>query len=185
MRTILLFLIVFTLFSTLQAQNKVEITEIKPFHYVYMEFEDFDYFEDFNEYLHQLMQEIKNQGLSSSIQGNLLAILFNSPIQKTRLDKVVGLGFQISKETSVKTPLKKRQYNFKKIAKIMQTGYLGQIDNVIGPYIEEKNLEVIGPPLVKMIDIPNQDRPDLLRAEFIIPVRNRNNQSQEKNKNRK
>ena len=59
----------------------------------------------------------------------------------------------------------------------MQTGYLGQIDNVIGPYIEEKNLEVIGPPLVKMIDIPNQDRPDLLRAEFIIPVRNRNNQS--------
>ena len=183
MRTILLFLIVFTLFSTLQAQNEVEITEIKPFHYVYMEFEGFDHFEDFNEYLPQLMQEIKNQGLSSSIQGNLLAILFNSPIQKTRLDTVVGLGFQISKETSVKTPLKKRQYNFEKIAKIMQTGYLGQIYNVIGPYIGEKNLEVIGPPLVKMIDIPNQDRPDLLRAEFIIPVRKRNNQSQEKNQN--
>jgi len=177
MRTILLFLTVFTLFILLQAQNEVKITEIKPFHYVYMEFEDFDYFEDFNEYLHQLKQEINNQGLSSSIQGNLLAVLFNSPIQKTRLDAVVGLGFQISKEISVKIPLKKRQYNFKKIAKIMQTGYLGQIDNVIGPYIEEKNLEVIGPPLVKMIGIPNQDRPDLLRAEFIIPVRNRNKQS--------
>ena len=177
MRTILLFLTVFTLFILLQAQNEVKITEIKPFHYVYIEFEDFDYFEDFNEYLHQLKQEINNQGLSSSIQGNLLAVLFNSPIQKTRLDAVVGLGFQISKEISVKIPLKKRQYNFKKIAKIMQTGYLGQIDNVIGPYIEEKNLEVIGPPLVKMIGIPNQDRPDLLRAEFIIPVRNRNKQS--------
>ena len=37
MRTILLFLTVFILFSTLQAQKKVEITEIKPFHYVYME----------------------------------------------------------------------------------------------------------------------------------------------------
>jgi effector-binding domain-containing protein len=183
MRTILLFLTVFTLFITLQAQNEVELTEIKPFHYVYMEFEDFDHFEDFDEYLHQLKHEIKNQGLSSSIQGNLLAILFNSPIQKTRLDTVVGLGFQISKETSVKIPLKKRQYNFKKIVKMMHTGYLGQIYNVIGPYIEEKSLEVIGPPLVKMIEIPNKDRPDLLRAEFIIPVRKRNKQSQEKNQN--
>ena len=183
MRTILLFLIVLTLFSLLQAQNEVEITEIEPFHYVYMEFEDFDYFEDFYKYLHKLMKEIKNQGLSSSIQGNLLAILFNSPIQKTRLDTGVGLGFQISKEASVKNPLKKRQYNFKKVAKKMHTGYLGIIYNVIGPYLGEKNLEVIGPPLVKIIGLPNKDRPDLLRAEFIIPVRKRNNQSQEKNQN--
>ena len=65
----------------------------------------------------------------------------------------------------------------------MHTGYLGQIYNVIGPYLGEKNLEVIGPPLVKMIGIPNKDRPDLLRAEFIIPVRKRNDQSQEKNHN--
>ena len=148
-----------------------------------MEFEDFDHFEDFDEYLHQLKQEIKNQGLSSSIQGNLLAILFNSPIQKTRLDTGVGLGFQIPEETSVKTPLKKRQYNFKKVARKAHTGYLGLIYNVIGPYLGEKNLEVIGPPLVKMIDMPNKDRSDLLRAEFIIPVQKRNNQSQEKNQN--
>ena len=183
MRTILLYFIVFTFFVTLQVQNEIELTEIKPFHYVYMEFEDFDHFEDFDECLHQLMQEVKNQGLSSSIQGNPLAFLFNSPIQKTRLETVVGLGFQIPKETSVKSPLKKRQYNFKKIAKKMHTGYLGEIYNVIGPYLVEKNLEVIGPPLVRMIGIPNKDRPDLLRAEFIIPVRKRNDQSQEKNHN--
>jgi len=39
MRSIFLFFIVFILFVTLQAQNEIELTEIKPFHYVYMEFE--------------------------------------------------------------------------------------------------------------------------------------------------
>ena len=48
MQTILLFLITCTFFCILQAQNQVEITEIKAFHCVYMEFESFNYFEENN-----------------------------------------------------------------------------------------------------------------------------------------
>ena len=177
MRTILLFLIVFTLFSLLQAQNEVEITEIKPFHYVYMGFKGYSRFEDFNKYLPQLMQEIKNQGLPSSIRGNLLAVFFETPFQKSKRDVVWRLGFQISKEISVKLPLKKGQYNYEKVAKTIHIGTLGTIYNFIVPYIEEKNLEIIGPQLLKIIDKPTQNRPDLLRGVFLVPVRTRNKSS--------
>jgi len=182
MRTTLLFLIVFTLFITLQAQNKVEITEITPFHYVYMEFKGYSRFEDFNKYLPQLMQEIKNQGLSSSIRGNLLAVFFETPFQKSKGDFVLStivwrLCFQISEEISVKPPLKKGQYNYKKVAKTTHIGTLGMIYNFIVPYIEEENLEIIGPQLLKIIDKPTRDRPDLLRGVFLVPVRKRNKSS--------
>jgi len=177
MRTILLFLIVFTLFITLQAQNEVELTEIKPFHYVYMEFKGYSRFEDFNKYLPQLMQEIKNQALSSSIRGNLLAVFFETPFQKSKRDIVWRLGFQISEEVSVKLPLKKGQYNYRKVAKTTHIGTLGMLYNFIVPYIEEKNLEIIGPQLLKIIDKPTQNRPDLLRGVFLVPVRKRNKSS--------
>jgi len=174
MRTTLLFLIVFTFFSTLQAQNEVELTGIKPFHYVYMEFKGYSRFEDFNKHLPQLMQEIRNQGLSSIIRGNLLAVFFETPIQKSKRDIVWGLGFQIPKETSVEPPLKKKQYYYQKVAKTIHIGTLGTIYNFIIPYIEEENLEIIGPQLLEIIDKPTQNRPDLLRGVFLVPVRKRN-----------
>jgi len=177
MRTTLLFLMVFIFFSTLQAQNEVEITEITPFHYVYMEFKGYSRFEDFNKYLPQLMQEIKNQGLSSSIHGNLLAVFFETPFQKSKRDIVWRFGFQIPKEKSVEPPLKKEQYNYKKVAKTIHIGTLGAIYNFIVPYIEEKNLEIIGPQLLKIIDKPTQSRPDLLRGVFLVPVRKKNKSS--------
>lgn len=166
----LLFLIIIAFFSTLPAQNEIEITENVPFYYVYMEFKDFNYFEDFHECLPQFMQEIGSQGLSSHIKEALYAMLFNSPIQKTKLNTIMALGFQISKEIFVKPPLKKGQFDYKKIVKVIHAGYFGQIYNIIGPYIEEENLEVIGPLLLKIIDKPTQGRPDLLRAELIAPV---------------
>jgi len=60
---------------------------------------------------------------------------------------------QISEEVSVKLPLKKGQYNYRKVAKTTHIGTLGMIYNFIVPYIEEENLEIIGPQLFQVTPI--------------------------------
>ena len=43
--------------------------------------------------------------------------------------------------------------------------------NIILPTLEEKNMEIIGPPLIIWMDDPGQVKPEECRTELIIPVR--------------
>jgi len=49
-----------------------------------------------------------------------------------------------------------------------------QAFNVIVPVIEEKELEVIGPPVEIWLDDPNQVKPEEYQTEIVIPVREKN-----------
>lgn len=48
---------------------------------------------------------------------------------------------------------------------------VGQAYNIILPFIEENNFEVIGPPVERWLDDPNQVKLEDCRTEIIIPIR--------------
>jgi len=174
MKRILLFIVALSVASMLYAHGEVEIKDGTPFMYVYMEFQG-PHYESLPEKFGMLIQELRNQELVPKISGNSFSIFFDSPLQVVRRDKVWGLGFKIQKDASVQAPLIKRKFDYPKVVTIISKGpyetALGNAQNIIIPYIEEKGLEVVGPPIEIWLGNPSEDKPEDLGVEIIIPIR--------------
>ena len=134
----------------LYAQGEVKIKDGTPFMYVYMEFQGHHY-ESLHDKFGMLIQELRNQELLPKISGDSFCIFFDSPLQVVGRDKVWGLGFKIQKDASVQAPLIMKKFDYPKVVTIISKGpyetALGNAQNIIIPYIEEKGLEVVGPPI--------------------------------------
>jgi effector-binding domain-containing protein len=170
MKRILFIPVLVTSAYLLQAQEPT-VQENAPFWYVCMSFRGGEY--EVPQRLGDFFQEIQRQGLQSSLLGNPIGIYFNHPLRVTGRDTVWGLGFRISEDAQVKPPLKKMHFNYQKTATMVFMGpyeSMGLGLNIMVPYLEENNLEVIGPPIFGWLDDPNRTRPDSCRTEFIIPV---------------
>jgi len=174
MKKILLFILALSVASMLYAQGEVEIKDGTPFMYVYMEFQG-PHHEGLPEKFGIFIQELRNQELLPKISGNSFSILFDSPLLVVGRDKVWGLGFKIQKDASVQAPLIKRKFDYPKVVTIISKGpyetALGNAQNIIIPYIEEKGLEVVGPPIEIWLGNPSEDKPEDLGVEIIIPIR--------------
>ncbi len=164
------FSITFVLYR--QEQQQVEIKDGTPFSYVYMVFSGSHY--QIPEKIPVFIQEARKQQLQTIVSGDLFGINFDFRGQVAGVDTVWGLGFKMAKDTTVQLPLKKAQYNYEKIARMIHVGPYEMVDlaySVMIPYIEENGMEVIGPPIETWLDDPDQVKPEDCRAEVIIPIR--------------
>jgi hypothetical protein len=172
MKKIIILVLGLSLALSLYPQDQVNIKENISFWYVFMEIKA-SRFETL-EKIRIFSQEIRKQELQSKISGNLFCILFDSPLQVEGVRDVWGLAYNISEDTVAHLPLKKAKYYYKKVATMIYKGpydTVGQGYSVIIPFIEENNLEVIGPPVERWLDDPNQVKLEECRTEIIIPVR--------------
>jgi len=160
-----------------QEQQQVEIKDGTPFQYMFMDFSGSHYL--IPEKIPVFFQEIREQELVNIISSDLFGIYFDFDAQVTGVDTVWGLGFKMVKDTMVYLPLKKAQYDYEKFARMIHVGPYEMVDLTYSkmiPYIEENDMEVIGPPVETWLDEdPSQVNPENLRTEVIIPVRGKNN----------
>lgn len=173
MKKILIFVLTLLVVTMLHAQGEVEIKEGKLFWYVCMEFQG-PHYEGLPEKFGMFIQELRKQELPPKISGDSFCIFFDSDLQVAEQDTVWGLGFETQKDADVQLPLKKREYNYQKIATITNRGpyeTVGNAYNIIIPYIEENGLKVIGPPVEIWRGNPQEDKPEDLTSEIIIPIR--------------
>jgi effector-binding domain-containing protein len=170
---IVFLLIVFLPMFMVQAEKKVEIKEGEPFWYMYMEFQGSS--SQTPEKIGLFFQEVGKQKLQSQFRGHLFALYYQSIPQdeEPRLD----IGIKISRDTSVKLPLKKVEYNYKKIVRYTHIGpyeLVGNAFNVIFPALEKMGFVVNGPIMNRWLDEnPDQVKPENRRTEIIIPVKKR------------
>ena len=176
MKKTILFAAGLSLILTLFAQQPVKIKDATPFWFVYMEFKESRI--ETLEKVSIFIQEIRKQKLQTSISSDLFCILFDSPYQVGEVRDVWALGFEILEGTTVQFPLKKSQYHYRKIATMIYKGSydtVGQAYNIILPYLEERDFEIVGPPVEKWLDDPHQVHPEECRTELIIPIREKKN----------
>jgi effector-binding domain-containing protein len=156
-----------------QEQQDVEIKDGNPFQYMFMDFSGSH--DLIPEKIPVFFQEIREQGLVNDISGDLFCIYFDFQAQVTGVDTVWGLGFKMSRDTTILPPLKKANYEYDKLARMIHVGPYEMVDLTYSkmiPYIEQKGMEVIGPPIETWLDEdPSQVDPANRRTEVIIPVR--------------
>jgi len=156
-----------------QEQQKIEVKDGTPFRYLFMDFSGSHYL--IPDKVPVFFQEIRNQGLVNNISGDLFCIYFDFEAQVTDVDTVWGLGFKMARDTTIHPPLKKANYEYEKLVRMIHIGpyeMVGLAYSRMIPYIEENGMEVIGPPIETWLDEdPNQVDPANRRTEVIIPVR--------------
>ena len=156
-----------------QEQQQPEIKDGTAFQYMYMDFSGPHYL--IPEKIPAFFQEIRNQKLVNIISGDLFCIYFDFQAQVAGVDTVWGLGFKMAGDTTMQLPLKKANYQYDKLARMIHVGPYEMVDLTYSkmiPYIEQNGMEVIGPPIETWLDEdPSQVDPANLRTEVIIPVR--------------
>jgi len=172
MKPVVILLLAILVCSLIQAQEPVKIKENTPFWYLYMEFQDSHYL--IPDKVGPFIQEIRKQGIQSKVEGDIFTVFFDSPVIVEGRGESWGLGFKIAPEIPVELPLKKQRYDYQKIATIIHKGPFETAPNsfnILLAYLEECGLEVVGPPVEIWIGDPAQDKPEDLKTEIILPVR--------------
>ena len=157
--------------STGYTQPQVTIIDTS-FSYVYMEFQGLLY--QIPQNIRILMQEAQKQDIMAHILSSIFVIQFYSNLQVEPSDDVWGLGFRVPDDMAVNPPLKKAVYEYEKVARTIYVGpyeTASQAYNTMIPFIDEENMEIIGPPIQMYLDDPSQVPPESCRTEILIPVK--------------
>ena len=149
-----------------KAEYKVEIKDISPFWYIYLEFQG--EYGSFERKKTSFLRECREQNLLNKIPGNPFAIFFDKKKQ------MWGVGARIEKEITVQPPLKKAQYNYQKTARAVQQGR-GYNDfqiaySLIFLYLDNKGFQFAGP----SIHQPHP-KPGEAEIEIIVPIADKKN----------
>jgi len=172
MKKIIILMVGLFFVLSLYPQDQVNIKENISFWYVFLEVKGSRI--ETPEKIQIFLQEIQKQELQSKISGGVFCVLFDSTLQVEGVRDAWALAFNVSEDTVVHSPLKKAKYHYKKVATMIYKGpyeTVGQAYNIILPFIEENNFEVIGPPVERWLDDPNQVKLEECRTEIIIPIR--------------
>jgi len=172
MKKIFILVVGLLLILPLYPEDQVNIKEDISFWYVFLEVKGSRL--ETPEKIQIFQQEIQKQELHSKISGSLFCVLFDSTLQVEGMRDVWALAYNVSEDTVARLPLKKAEYHYKKAATMIYKGAydtVGQAYNIILPFIEENNFEVIGPPVERWLDDPDQVELDECRTEIIIPIR--------------
>jgi effector-binding domain-containing protein len=172
MKKIIILVVGLFLVLSLYPEDQVNIKENISFWYVFFEVKGSRL--ETPEKIQIFLQEIQKQELQSKISGSLFCVLFDSTLQEEGMRDVWALAYSVSEDTVVRLPLKKAEYHYKKVATMIYKGpydTVGQAYNIILPFIEENNFEVIGPPVERWLDDPNQVKLEDCRTEIILPIK--------------
>jgi effector-binding domain-containing protein len=158
------------------SQERAEIQDGISFKYICMEFSGSH--SQIPEKVPVFLKEIHKQKLQSKVEGDLFGVFFDSPLLMKGGRPVYALCFRIDKDIPVKMPLLKLLYEHEKVATIIHRGpyeTAANAFNIILPFIEDRDLEIIGPPAVIWMSDPHQDKPEDLKTKIIIPVAEKEN----------
>lgn len=147
-----------------------QIRQVASFWYVCMDFADSMDMQKAERYF----QELRSQGLAGKVQGDLFRVLDNYPGLETSVKRTWGLAYRIDEGTSVSPPLRVRRFDFPRAIVIVHPGPFEMAHvalNKVVAFVEEKGLLIAGPPLEIWIGNPASDRPEDLKTEIIVPVR--------------
>jgi AraC family transcriptional regulator len=152
-----------------KTEQKVVIKEGESFWYVFMEFGG--PYDKVEKSVQTFMGEFFKQGLVPT--GALLGVYFNDPNQVKPEELKWNLGFPVSKEADVRTPLKKVEFKHKTVAVYLHIGPYENWDKAyekIFKYIEDKGYKIIWPLYDKYLNNPKEVKPEELKTKMIIPV---------------
>jgi len=159
------------LISIGQAQSQITIIDTS-FTYVYMEFHGSLY--QIPQNVSVLLEEAQKQNMMGHMLSSVFVIQFYSNLQNEPTEDLWGLGFQIPDDVDVHPPLKKTVYTYEKVARMIYVGpyeTTSQAYNTMIPFIDEENMEIIGPPIQMYLDDRSQVAPESCRTEILIPVK--------------
>lgn len=179
MRKSLSFLTLFCLLITLAAfaayplnvpQNQnIQIKEVSPFSYVYVAHTG--PYTEIENVIGKLMNATQSHNIFPA--GPMIGVYYNSPEEVRPEELEWEIGFPISAQVNVGTPLKKKQWTFTSVVSAVHKGAYEETGKTITRmfhWMQEKGLIQAGPVLEKYLTLPTPEtRPEDLRSEIWIP----------------
>jgi len=129
---------------------------------------------DMSGVISQFMQLMQGQGLFASIRGPMIGIYYNAPGQVKPEELSWEVGFQISEQASPQAPLEKKTWNYPTVATAVHIGpytRAGETIQRLMAWIKTRGLSASGPILERYMNNPMQVKPEELRTEIWVPVR--------------
>ena len=170
MKKILFPCVALVAFSVLSRAQEIQIKQIVPFSYAYLECEGS--YRQIPVKIGTFMQEFFKQKLWPA--GGFFGLYLNSPQQVKEEELKWQVGFPVAKEAAVAAPLEKGEFTHTQVAVCL---YVGPYENIGGAfgrifqYIDDCGFKVSGPIMEKYLDQnPQSVKPAELRTEINIPV---------------
>jgi len=152
-----------------KAGQEVVIKEGKSFWYAYMEFGGS--FDRMEKSIQTFMGEFFKQGLAPA--GPFIGVYFNDPSKVKPEELKWNLGFTVSNDAKVQSPLKKTEFKHKTVAVYLHIGpyeNTGKAYDKIFKYVKDHGYKITRPTYEKYLNDPRQVRPEELKTEVIVPV---------------
>jgi hypothetical protein len=136
------------------------------------------------EQMDQLMQEVGRQTLWPQVRSAPFAIGmdydpargFDASRQNVDVlpaERRWRIGLEVAGEPALKPPLQLAKYSERHVARVLRVGAYDRPDLAyerLVPYVEEKRLKIVGPPLQRWLDNPAEVAPERCRFELLLPV---------------
>ena len=153
------------------ANQDVVAKEITPFVYCCLAHKG--PFSEIENVIKQLMQQSQNQNVFPA--GPILGIYYNSPDQVSPEELKWEMGFPITAQTPVQSPLEKKEWNHTPVASALHVGpyeKTGETIIKIMKWMEANGYIIAGPVLERYLDAaPSSVKPEKLRTEIWIPCK--------------
>lgn len=151
------------------AGQEVAIKDGVPFWYAAMDFQGS--FKNMAKNIGAFMNEFFKQGLQPG--GALMGVYFNNPRDVKEEELKWSIGFPVTKDADVKEPLKKIEFNYKKVAVYLHTGpyeKLHEAYDKIFKHAETKGYKIKWPTYDKYLNNSNMVKPEELKTEITVPL---------------
>ncbi len=166
-------LFVFTGFMLFSEEQKTEqtpvIKDVAGFWYASMEFKGS--YSQMEKGINAFMDEFFKQGLIPG--GPALGIYYNNPSEVKEEELKWDVGFIVSKDADVKSPLNKRELKNLKAVVYLHIGPYENLDkshDKVLKYIGDNGYKVVWPVYDKYLNNPQMVKPEELKTEIIAPI---------------
>ena len=167
---VFLSLMVLATFSFASGENPIQINEKPTFSYAYMSFSGS--FKTVSQNIMAFMGEFFKQGLQPA--GALISVYHNSPEMVKESELKWDIGFPVSADIQVKSPLKMATYEKKTVLEFTHKGNYDLLPSVykkLAAYIQANQYEMVLPTYEFYLNSPLQVKPEELLTRIEIPVK--------------
>lgn len=150
-------------------QEPIELKEITPF--VYCCLPASGPYTEIPNFIGKLMQNMQGQNVFP--RGPMLGIYYNAPSEVKPEDLKWEVGFPVTEQATVQTPLVKKSWDHKTVAVALHIGpYEKTVEtiNKMMDWITKNGCVVSGPLMERYLDMdPSRVKPEELKTEVWIP----------------
>lgn len=146
------------------------VKEVEGFWYGYMEFKGS--YAKMEKEIQNFMNEFFKQGLIPA--GTAVSVYFNSPDEVKEEDLSWAFGFVITKETTVKEPIKKMEFEKQKAVVYLHKGPYDNLPksyDTVWKFIKDKEYKITWPVYDRYLNNPMQVEPEKLETEIVVPIK--------------